>query len=126
MVTDVKPAQLPKFLLLMVFAQTAQKVKLPKTEDPAILLKLPAKPTRRESALPSVNHAQIIPEYHQMVCNASDAHKVKLLPNLVSARCAHQDMVPLMELTASNLELLVVIDKEESALLNARPAHHTH
>lgn len=69
--------------------------------------------------------AQTTLEFHLMVCNASDAHKVKLHPRLVSAECAHQATELLMELTVFNLELLADIDKEESATLNAKPAHHT-
>lgn len=124
--TDAKTALLPKLLLLMVPAQIAQQAKLPKMEDPAMSLRFYAKPTRRESALPNVNHAQTTPEFHQMECNASDAHKVKLLPSLAFAKCAHQDLELLMELTVLHLELLAVIDKEESATLNAKLVHHTH
>lgn len=109
----------------MVPAKIAQKAKPPKMEDPAILLRLNAKPTKRELALPNVNHAQTTPEFHLMVLHASDAHKVKLLPRPVCAECAHQAMELLMELTVFNLELLADIDKEESATLNAKPAHHT-
>lgn len=123
--TDAKTAQLLKLLQLMVPALIAQLVKPPKMEEPAIQSKLNAKLMKREFLLPNANHAQTTPEFHLMVLHASDAHKVKLLPRLVSAECAQLDMELLMELTVFNLELLADIDKEESATLNAKLAHHT-
>lgn len=123
--TDAKTAHKSKLPLLMVLAKIAQQAKLPKMEEAAMSWKLNAKLTKKELALPNVNHAQTTPEFHLMVLNASDAHKVKLLPKLVFAECAHQAMELLMELTVFNLELLADIDKEESATLNAKLAHHT-
>lgn len=123
--TDVKTAHLTKLLLLMAPAKIAQQAKPPKMEEPATPLRFNAKLTKRDFLLPNVKNAQTIPEFHLMVLHASDAHKVKLLPRLVSAECAQLDMELLMELTVFNLELLADIDKEESATLNARLAHHT-
>lgn len=109
----------------MAHAQNAQQVKPPEMEELAILSRLRARLTKEESALPNVRNVPITPEFHLMEKLASDAHQVKLLQFQVSAPCADLDLEQLMELHVFNLESLAVIDKEESATLNAKLAHHT-